>query len=152
MCLYVCAYMYACMYVYVCICMCVYVCVHVCIYVYMHACIFVSSSSSTAMGSAPVGVQCQFPLLPPTSSVRRHLCIFVYVCIIHIYIYMSWGKCPMKKCPTQNERRNCPGVNCPGVNCPEGNCPGDYIVLRTDRRLPNFRFVRFTAKSPLVHG
>src|SRR6218665_3120537 len=86
MCLYVCAYMYACMYVYVCICMCVYVCVYVCIYAYMHACIFVSSSSSTAMGSAPVGVQCQFPLLPPTSSVRRHLCIFVYVCIIHIYV------------------------------------------------------------------
>src|SRR6218665_702695 len=36
-----------------------------------------SSSSSRAMGSAPVGVRCQFHQLPPTSSVRRHLAQFL---------------------------------------------------------------------------
>src|SRR6218665_2545495 len=38
---------------------------------------FESSSSSRAMGSAPVGVRCQFHQLPPSSSVRRHLTQFL---------------------------------------------------------------------------
>src|SRR6218665_3011387 len=84
-CVYVCVRVYVC--VYVCICVYMYVCIcimYACIYVYMHSCIFVSSSSPTAMGSAPVGVRCQFHQLPPTFSLRSHLCIFVYVCIIII--------------------------------------------------------------------
>jgi len=35
------------------------------------------ASSSRAMGSAPVGVRCQFHQLPPTSSVQRHLTQFL---------------------------------------------------------------------------
>src|SRR6218665_350581 len=150
MCLYVCAYMYACMYVYVCICMCVYVCVYVCIYVYMHACIFVSSSSSTAMGSAPVGVRCQFHQLLPTSSVRRHLCIFVYVCIIGLHVYVL-GEMSDGKMSYSNREEELSGVNCLWRIVRRGIVRG-IIVLHPDRRLPNFRFLRITAKSPRVHG
>src|SRR6218665_2881977 len=113
-----CVYVSLCIYMYVRICICVYVYVYICICVYMHACIFVSSSSSTAMGSA----LCPMPVsstssnfLCPTPSV--HIC----VCMHNTCICLG-GKCPMGKCPTENGRRNCPGVICPGVNCPEGNC------------------------------
>src|SRR6218665_3247249 len=137
-CMYVCVYMYACMYVYVCICM-----MYACIYVYMHSCIFVSSSSPTAMGSAPVGVRCQFHQLPPTFSLRSHLCIFVYVCIIIICLggNVRWENVLLKT----------GGGIVRGRIVRRGIVRG-IIVLHSDRRLPNFRFVRITAKSPRVHG
>src|SRR6218665_862048 len=138
LCVYMYVRMYVCIYVYVCICMCVYVCMHICV-------IIIINSHGL---SARIRIRCQFHQLPSTSSVRRHLCIFVYVCIIHVYVLeeMSDGKMSYSK-----REEEFPGVNCPGVNCPEGNCPG-IIVLHSDRRLPNFRFVRITAKSPRVHA
>src|SRR6218665_1124532 len=52
-----------------------------------------SSSSSRAMGSAPVGVRCQFHQLPPTSSVRRHLVQFLKHIPPHLMMSSSHSLC-----------------------------------------------------------
>src|SRR6218665_499508 len=92
MCVYVCVYVCICVYMYVCICM--RVCMYICVYACMHICvIIIINSHGLSARRCPMSVS-------STSSVRRHLCIFVYVCIIiHVYVLgeMSDGKMSYSK-------------------------------------------------------
>src|SRR6218665_2142934 len=54
-----------------------------------------SSSSSRAMGSAPIGVRCQFHQLPPSSSVRRHLTQFLKRHPAHLIMSSSHSLCDL---------------------------------------------------------